>query len=126
MEGQDQNNGIVVFGIFGPQTTKNAISITDNYITRTDNGIGLADAQNCCVVSDNVILKSTDFALAAVNGNYTFSNNKIIGGLYAVTAFAGAINMTVTMNGNIIQGISIAPTYLQTIPPFTAKVVFKK
>jgi hypothetical protein len=123
---QQQNGGIIVFGIYLPQTTKNRIIITDNYLAKVDNGIGLGDAQNCCTVSGNVIEKSTDYALTGLNGNYTFSNNKIVGSLYAVTAIAGAINTTVTMHDNDIQGVSLAPTYLQSIPPYATKVVFEK
>jgi hypothetical protein len=126
LSGQFQMEGILVEPNVYPQTTPNDISITNNYIHNTDNGITIFGSQNCCVVSNNLIKKSTDYALLGIDGNYAFSNNKIIGGPYAVGASANVVNTTVTMIDNVIQGISIAPTYIQATPPFTAKVVFKK
>jgi hypothetical protein len=139
---QDQSIGILVdpeisacfpCGSY-PQTTINAIAITDNHIDKTDIGIALGGVQNCCVVSNNVILKSTDYAISGADGSYTFSNTKIVGGLYAVSAISGfgaffgtgSANTIVTMDGSTVQGISIAPTYLQPTVPYTVKVVFTK
>jgi hypothetical protein len=139
---QDANNGILVVpcALGGcapgpyPQTTKNDISIIDNYVNNSDNGIALAGAQNCCVVSGNVIKNSADYAIFAADGSYTFSNTTIVGGPYAVTAVgdfghvfgAGGANTVITMVHTTIQDISISPTLLQTMSPYTAKVIFKK
>jgi hypothetical protein len=117
-----------------PQITPNKITITDNQIQSSDIGIELEGVQNCCVVSNNVIAQSTDYGLYGADGNYTFSNNEIVGGLYGVTAVAGlgvffsspSANTRITMDGDIIKGTSIATTLIQTLPPYTAKVVFKK
>ena len=117
-----------------PQTTRNAISITDNEIEGTDGGVALYGVENCCTVSNNIIVQSTDYGIAAADGNYTLSNNTVIGGKYGVSAIAGfgtllgegASNTTLALVKTTILGTSIARTYIQTISPFTAKVVFKK
>jgi hypothetical protein len=138
---QNGMDGIGVFselfatrvGVY-PSTTSNAISITDNHISGTDVGVLLQGVENCCTVSHNSILQSTYYGIAAVDGNYTFSNNIITGGKYGVSAIAGlgtlfgegSSNTTITLENTVIHGTSIAPTYIQTISPFTAKVLFKK
>jgi hypothetical protein len=117
-----------------PQTTPNQISITNNFIYHSDVGISLQAVQNCCVVSGNVISKSTDYGIQAYEGRYTFSDNIIIGGKYGINAVGGFFSLigrpsadaTIISVNNVIQGVTIARVYLLAVSPYTAKVVFKK
>ena len=104
------------------QTTHNSISITGNHISETDSGILLAGVQSCCVVANNVISNSTDYGIAAANGNFAFPNNSITGGAYAATAIAGLANTTVTLPGSEIHGATVAPLYPQSQSPYVAKI----
>jgi hypothetical protein len=116
-----------------PQTTPNKISITQNFIFHSDVGISLQAVENCCVVSQNVIFMSTDFGVQADEGNYTFSNNIIVGAKYGINVVGGFFSLiglpsssaTVVSVDNIIRGASKGQSYILAVPPYTARVVYK-
>ena len=109
-----------------PEDVHNAISITGNHISETDSGIQLTGVQNCCEVSDNVISNSTDYGIAAANGNFAFPNNSISGGAYGATAIAGLANATVTLPGSEIQGTTISSLYPQSQSPYVARIALNE
>jgi len=86
----------------------------------------MGGATNCCIVSGNVIVHSTYYALEGRNGNFVFSNNVIIGGQYAVTSVGKATNANILMVGNLISRLTTAPYLLQEANGHTATVVFEK
>ncbi|HXW95913.1 MAG TPA: right-handed parallel beta-helix repeat-containing protein [Nitrososphaerales archaeon] len=104
------------------QDVHNTISISSNHISETDSGIMLAGVQSCCIVSNNVISNSTDYGIAAANGNFAFANNSISGGAYGATAIAGLANATVTLPGSEIQETTTAPLFPQSQSPYVAKI----
>lgn len=84
---------------------------TYNVIYSTDAGVYFDQCSPNCVAQGNVITNSYDFALAGVDGTYSFGPNVIIGGAYGVAAFAITADTTVTLSHVVIVNPSVAPFY---------------
>lgn len=86
-------------------------------------GVGLCTS---CAVTHNLMLDNVQEGLMAEDGNFTFSQNVIIGGAYGVAALAYSVNTTVTLTQDVIVGQSVAPYYYEVdFPGGTATILTK-
>lgn len=93
--------------------------IEGNVISNADVGIGLFSGfdfgleptAGClnCVVRANVFIDSLDYALDGTDGNYSFLQNLVIGGLYGVASIAVSADTTVTLTDVTFVGQSVPP-----------------
>jgi parallel beta-helix repeat protein len=130
LNGEGQGDGIVIGFLSYPQSTRNAIDIVDNHISHTDAGVVIEGAENCCIVSNNIISHSTDYGILVADGNYSFYNNTIVEAKYGASVVAGlgsllglgSSNTTLVLIDTSLQDITISPSYIQTVPPYTARI----
>ena len=108
------------------QTTKNDITISHNVISESEIGVLLDDATNCCTINHNVVKGSPDYGLAAIDREYSFSNDKIIGGEYGIDTIATVTDTTAILNNVLILQTSIALTTTHAVTGLTATVVINK
>jgi hypothetical protein len=101
---QLQGGGILDGGDAGLGTT-----ISNNVISSTDVGVGLFGGCPGCVVKNNLVAGSFDYGLVGSDGTYTFSQNLVIGGMYAVGSIAVTIDTSVTLSHVLMFGQSVPP-----------------
>jgi Right handed beta helix region len=98
---QFQGVGVADIGDAGLGTT-----ISNNVIASTDVGVSLLSGCPGCVVKNNLIVGSADYGLAGTDGSYSFAQDLVIGGAYAVGSIAFSVNTVVTLSGVVMVGQS--------------------